>query len=158
MKHLPQGLVVGLLAVVAAGLLSGCVIRARTRPVGVYYTTGSEVYVTQAMPPPRVEVVPTAAPYGGAVWVNGHWAWSGHGWVWTGGNWQRPAHVGAVWVGPRYVYRGGRHVYVTGHWGGGGGRVHRVQRVRGHHGGARVIVRPAPRPVHQPPPPAVGVH
>ncbi|MBI2894377.1 MAG: YXWGXW repeat-containing protein [Deltaproteobacteria bacterium] len=149
MKLLPRNLVVGLLVAGAAFVASGCVIRARARPVGVYYTTGSEVYVSQPMPPPRVEVVPVAAPYAGAVWVNGHWQWTGHGWVWAGGTWQRPHRPGYVWIGPRYVVRGGRHVYVRGYWGAGGAvRVHRTAPPRAR------VVRPAPAP----PPPAVGIH
>jgi hypothetical protein len=144
MKHLSRGLTVGLLVVATVVVTSGCVIRARARPVGVYYTTG-EVYATAPMPPPRVEVV-TVAPRSGYVWTRGHWHWNGGSWVWVSGRWVAP-RSGYVWVAPSYVYRGGRHVYVGGGW-----------RASGHVRG-RAVVRPAPRPAPRraPPPPAVGV-
>ena len=152
MKHLPRNLGVGLLAAVTAVLTSGCVIRARAHPVGVYYTTGSEVYVSQPMPPPRVEVVSGVAPYSGAVWVNGHWQWSGANWVWVSGQWDRPVRPGYVWIQPRYQYRGGRHVYVRGYWGAGGAVRVRSTPVR------RAPPPPAAGVRRAPPPPAAGVH
>jgi len=146
MTHLSRGLVVGLLVAATAVVSTGCVVHARTRPVGVVYT--NEVYATAAMPPPRVEVV-TVSPGAGYVWTRGYWHWNGGSWVWIGGQWQAQ-RAGYMYVAPRYVYRGGRHVYVAGGWRAGGGvRVHttgRPARVRVH------TVRRAP------PPPAVGVH
>ena len=154
MSHLSRGLVVGLLVVATVVVTSGCVIRARTRPV--VFTTGAEVYATAPMPPPRVEVV-TVTSRPGYVWTRGYWHWNGAGWVWMGGRWERE-RVGYVWVQPQYVYRGGRHVYVSGGWRGhAGGRAVVRQRT--------VVRRQAPPPPARsatprraPPPPAVGVH
>lgn len=154
MNHLSRGLAVGLLVLSTVVVTSGCVIRARARPVGVVYTTG-EVYATAPMPPPRVEVV-TVAPRPGYVWVRGYWAWNGGSWVWTSGRWEAQ-RAGYIWVQPQYVYRGGRHVYVAGGWraqGGARGRV--VVQPR------RQVAPPPPArsatPRQAPPPPAVGVH
>ncbi len=153
MKRLSRGLTVGLLVCATVVVTSGCVIRARARPIGVVYTTG-EVYAAAPMPPPRVEVV-TVAPRPGYVWVRGYWHWNGGAWVWTSGQWQAQ-RVGYSWVGPSYVYRGGRHVYVAGGWRRGGGAVRvapRQQPVR------RAPPPPAqsarPRPAGPPPPPAM---
>lgn len=139
------------LGVLAAAITSGCVLSARARPVGVYYAADSEVYVTQPMPPPRVEVV-TVAPSSDMLWVNGYWGWSGGAYAWNAGRWQRPSHPGYVWVAPRYQARGGRHVYVQGRW-----SAPRVV-VRGQaRGNVNVHVRSQPhgRP---PAPPAVRGH
>ena len=112
MKRFPCHLVVGVLA---AAITSGCLLSARTHPVGVYYATESEVYVNAPMPAPRVEVV-TVAPAPGMLWVDGYWGWSGHAYAWNAGRWSRPSRPGYVWVAPRYQTRGGRHVYIRGRW------------------------------------------
>jgi len=48
------------------------------------------IYEQAPAPPPRVEVY-TVAPFKGAVWAPGHWAWKGRyrGWVWRSGHWRR---------------------------------------------------------------------
>lgn len=114
MKQLPHHLVVGTLA---ALLTSGCLLTARTRaqPVDVYYSSASEVYVTEPMPAARVEVV-TVAPSRDVLWVDGYWQWSGAGYAWNPGRWARPSHPGYVWHAPRYERRQNRHVYVSGQW------------------------------------------
>ena len=153
MRHLSRGLVVGMLVAATTVISTGCVVRARTRPVGVVYTTNAEVYATAPMPPPRVEVV-TVSPGAGYVWTRGHWHWNGGAWVWIGGRWEGQ-RAGYVYVQPRYVYRGGRHVYVGGGW-----RASGAVRVRGrahvHTHGRPVRTHQSPR--RAPPPPAVGVH
>jgi YXWGXW repeat-containing protein len=118
MKHAPHHLVVGTLAV---ALTSGCLwsARARVQPVDVdvYEPTSSVVYVSEPMPPPRVEVVRTVAPSSDVLWVDGYWQWGGGGYVWTAGRWARPSRPGYVWLAPRYERRQGRHVYIQGAWG-----------------------------------------
>ena len=162
MRKRPHGFFVVVLVLASAGVLGGCMVHARTRPATVSYAASSEVYVSQPMPPPRVEVVQTVAPYSGAVWVRGHWQWRGGGWYWVSGRWSRPARPGTVWVGPRYVYRNGRHVYVRGHWGGrgavrvrGSGAVQRRRAVRRRRG--RRPAPPAAGVRRSPAPPSAGV-
>lgn len=153
MSHLSRGLVVGLLVIATTVVTSGCVIRARARPI--VFTTGAEVYATAPMPPPRVEVV-TVGVRPGYVWTRGYWNWNGAGWVWIGGHWETQ-RAGYVWVQPQYQYRGGRHVYIAGGWRAGGHNVIRTNRAP-----ARRVAPPPPArsatPQQPPPPPARGVH
>jgi hypothetical protein len=39
------------------------------------------------MPPPRAEEEPDGVPFDGAVWLAGHWVWSGSEWQWIAGAW-----------------------------------------------------------------------
>jgi hypothetical protein len=73
-----------------------------------------EVAVSQAPPPPLVEVVPVA-PGPGYLWVGGRWGWVGTRWVWRPGR--------HVVVRPGYQFRPGHWqarphgwVYVRPHW------------------------------------------
>ena len=77
-------------------------------------STTSNVTVTQAPPPPRVDTV-VVAPEPDYVWIGGEWAWNG-GWVWVGGHWCAPPYPHAVWVGGRWDSgsRGWHHS--PGHW------------------------------------------
>jgi hypothetical protein len=71
--------------------------------------------VTQAPPPPQVEVVPMA-PGRDYYWVPGYWCWGSPGWVWIGGSWTiRPWH-GAIWVRGGWVGHRGRWGWHGGHW------------------------------------------
>lgn len=129
--------------VVALGLsvtLGGCLVRGRA---GFGATVSPGVVVYQDPPPPRMVVQP-AAPYGGAVWVEGNWQWNGAQWVWADGYWQQP-RVGYVYVQPRWERRGNGWVHVEGRWN---------QHRPGHNRPNQVQVQPAPvqvRPGHQQP-------
>ena len=91
------------------------------------FFSGCATYVRPAPPPLQVEVV-GAAPYPGAVWVGGYWAWMHGGYVWIAGHWTPappPAQVevvgvapyaGAVWVGGRWAWRHGNYIWMRGHW------------------------------------------
>ena len=132
MKQLPHQVVVGTLA---ALLTSGCLLTARTRaqPVDVVYESSApEVYVTEPMPAPRVEVV-TTAPSQDVLWVDGYWQWGGGGYVWSPGRWARPTRPGYVWNAPRYERRQNRHVYVSGQWAPRNAVVHGSVRGRSGH-------------------------
>merc|ERR1711969_351799 len=102
MKPLHLCLVLSLAAVTPA-----CTATVRGRA-----TTG---VVVRSAPPPPPRVVVGPAPYPGAVWVRGHYTWSGSRYVWSRGRWVRP-RAGYVYVQPRYVRRGGGYVLVRGGW------------------------------------------
>jgi hypothetical protein len=129
-----------LLAALALTFASGCYATVRARPVYVQpvatatVTTAPApqgVVVYQAPPAPRATVsVRPAAPWAGAVWVQGNWQWNGAQYVWVQGRWLQP-RAGAVYVQPRWQRRGRGYVYVQGSWRGNGrGRTVRRQRVQ----------------------------
>lgn len=105
---------VGVMALVA----TGCARR-------IYARTGT-VAVYQAPPPAQVVVQRPAQPYANAVWVEGHYQWSGNQYVWVDGYWVQQ-RAGYSFVQPRWVQQGNRHVYVQGGWAQGGRVVHYVQ-------------------------------
>ncbi len=67
-------------------------------------------------PPPREVIV--AAPFAGAVWVPGYYAfdYAASQYRWVPGVWMRPPYPGAVWIAPHYLQRGRRYGYVEGFW------------------------------------------
>ncbi|MDA8172979.1 MAG: hypothetical protein M0018_00145 [Nitrospiraceae bacterium] len=97
MKKVRRFLAPLVMAALVAGS-AGCVAEVRTPP-----------------PAARVEVV-GAAPYPGAVWVGGFWAWSYGRYVWRPGHWARRPWPRAVWVPGhwRETPRGWR--WRGGHW------------------------------------------
>ncbi len=95
-------------------LLAGCTITTRTMRPGVI------VYD----PPPPARVSVQMAPYEGAVWVDGYWAWDGGSWYWVDGHWEAPRN-GYVYVQPNWQRRGTSWVFVPGRW---HGRTYRQPR------------------------------
>ena len=119
-----------LILLLASFVFSGCVVAERRHRRAVVYTPvpppapvvleapsplgTTEVIVTSAPPPLRIEVV-VEAPGPGYVLVPGQWVWSGR-WVWEASHYVRPPRAGAVWVPHHYTHRGGVHVWVRGGW------------------------------------------
>lgn len=73
------------------------------------------VYVDEAPPPPRVEVI-AARPGPEFVWVAGYWSWDDD-YVWVPGHWERPPRRDLHWVSGRWR-RGSHHrwYWEPGHW------------------------------------------
>jgi hypothetical protein len=67
------------LALLGMLMLGGCVEETRV------------VYREPGAPPPLIIEERGYAPYHGAEWVPGHWAWRHHKWEWIRGHW-RHAH------------------------------------------------------------------
>lgn len=75
--------------VLFAASLAGCTVQP-TREVVVERPPEQreEVVIDEGAPPPdRVEVI-TVRPYGGAVWIRGHWMRERHRWIWVPGHWR----------------------------------------------------------------------
>jgi hypothetical protein len=71
-------------------------------------------YYVQAQPTDVVYVRP-AAPYAGAVWIEGDWVWSGGGYVHQPGHWVRP-RAGRVWVAGNWYHGPRGYAWHRGHW------------------------------------------
>lgn len=84
-------------AVITAGLaavMAGCVVA--PGPMD-----GAPMYAPYAPPPPQAEVIP-AAPFAGAVWINGSWDWSDGRYAWRRGHYERP-RAGERWEPRRWT-------------------------------------------------------
>lgn len=94
----------------AGSQATGCYVAVRTRPASAGYV------VYEAPPPPRaMPVEGGAAPFAGAVWLQGHWAWNGRTYVWVDGRWVR-GRPGYVLVQPRWVHRAGGWILLGAQW------------------------------------------
>ena len=56
-----------------------------------------------------------AAPYEGAVWIDGEWEWNGGRYVYARGHWDRP-RVGHVYVRGNWEHTGRGYRWNHGHW------------------------------------------
>jgi hypothetical protein len=77
-------------------------------------------YSVQTIPPAPVsepqETIPPQ-PNPNAVWIRGHYAYTGNGYQWQPGRWEVPPPGARNWVGPTWQpAANGGYVYVRGHW------------------------------------------
>lgn len=80
----------------------------------VFY--GADQVITREPPEPRVEDIPDP-PFGDAVWIAGHWSWTGRRYVWLSGRHVRRPAPGLFWYQGGYVVRGDGYMYLAGRWG-----------------------------------------
>lgn len=100
--------------------ITGCAVEvgAPSRDV-TYYEAGAGgdvIYVNEAPPAPREELIVGAAPGPNYVWVGGHWAHRPSGWTWVSGRWTPRPREGVVWVPGHWDRHPRGHVWVAGHW------------------------------------------
>ncbi len=75
--------------------------------------TTDSVYVTTTPPVPRVEPKPPA-PNRGAVWIAGHWQWTGDEFRWLTGHWVEEPQ--GLWVPGFWIERPQGFVWIPGRW------------------------------------------
>jgi hypothetical protein len=108
-----------------AGGLAGAAIghRADQREASAsapVYSSADTSYTVQQIPPAPVsepqESIPPQ-PASNAVWIRGHYAYTGTGYQWQPGRWEIPPPGARSWIGPSWQQAGnGGYVYVRGHW------------------------------------------
>jgi hypothetical protein len=86
----------------------------RPKPESAKPAKPREIIVTDAPPPPQIEVV-GAAPGAEYVWVPGAWQWRER-WVWSGGYWAVRPQADAAWVKGRWVKRDQGWAWIRGYW------------------------------------------
>jgi len=80
----------------------------------LFMTSCAGSYYLSAQPAETVEVQP-AAPYDGAVWIEGDWVWSGGTYVRGRGHWER-ARAGHSYVRGNWERTGRGYRWHRGHW------------------------------------------
>ena len=80
-----------------------------------FYILGCGPSVVVKQPPPAKTEVRPAKPYANAVWIDGHWKWSGGRYVWVPGHWAKPK-PGRTWVAGHWKKTPRGYVWVKGHW------------------------------------------
>jgi hypothetical protein len=86
---------------------------------GTYSTYDTNQIVVQQPP-----LAPTSAPYEqiparpypNAVWIPGHYNYTGSNYAWESGRWETPPSGTSTWVPPTWQPTNGGYVYVRGHW------------------------------------------
>ena len=77
-------------------------------------------YQVQSIPPAPVsepQEYPTPQPSANAVWIRGHYVYTGNGYQWEPGRWEVPPAGARTWVQPTWQpAANGGYVYVRGHW------------------------------------------
>lgn len=76
---------------------------------------GERVYVREAPPVERVEVIGTA-PGAGYVWVAGHWNWDARQYVWISGRWLVPDRGYREWRPGHWGHDRNGWYWVEGRW------------------------------------------
>ena len=70
--------------------------------------------VVKEPPQPRSEIRP-AKPWANAIWIDGHWKWSGGRYLWVPGHWTKPK-PGRTWAAGHWEKGPRGWVWVKGHW------------------------------------------
>jgi hypothetical protein len=105
-----------------AGGLAGAAIghRADQRDAEAAYGVGDAGMRVQSIPPTPVsepqETVPPQ-PAANAVWIRGHYVWTGNDYQWQPGRWEIPPPGATTYVQPTWQQAPeGGYVYARGHW------------------------------------------
>ena len=80
----------------------------------LYLSSCQEGYYVNNQPVEPVYERPIA-PYGGAVWIDGDWAWNGGRYVYSQGYWARPRY-GRAYVRGGWIRRDRGYAWHRGHW------------------------------------------
>jgi hypothetical protein len=94
---------------------------ATSRPVYSSAATSPDAsYAVQTIPPAPVsepqETMPPQ-PSANAVWIRGHYTYTGTGYQWQPGRWEVPPAGATQYIGPSWQpAANGGYVYVRGHW------------------------------------------
>jgi hypothetical protein len=117
-----QGAAIG---AVAGGLAGGAIghqqdEKRRTQTGAPVYSSADAGYTVQSIPPAPVsepqETMPPQ-PAANAVWIRGHYEWTGSGYQWQSGRWEVPPAGARTWVQPSWQpAANGGYVYMRGHW------------------------------------------
>lgn len=109
---------------IAGGLAGGAVgdskdRRNENRNSAPIYSSTNNGYTVQTVPLAPVsepQETMTPQPTRDAVWIRGHYAWTGNAYQWQPGRWEVPPSGSRVWVPASWQPTNGGYVYTHGHW------------------------------------------
>jgi WXXGXW repeat (2 copies) len=129
---------VGVLLVMSAVTLAGCVTEVRAPPppprvvyvrpppppppAPVYEAPAPAVDVDVAVqatepPPPIPDYEQPPIPEEGYLWTPGYWGYAPAGYFWVPGTWVQPPRVGFLWTPGYWGFVGGVYAFNVGYWG-----------------------------------------
>jgi hypothetical protein len=109
MRHFDQR--VGFaVAIICTALLAGCSVAPSDSP------GRSAAAVAPYPPPPKRAEIPPAAPSADALWLVGHWNWSGAQYVWARGHYVLRPTPTANWLPGYWDQEAGGWLWTEGHW------------------------------------------
>lgn len=109
---------------VAGGIAGGAIGESKDRryenssgaPIYSSADTGYSVRTVPLAPVSEPQETMTPQPSRDAVWVRGHYVWTGNAYQWQPGRWEVPPSGARVWVPPSWQPTNGGYVYTRGHW------------------------------------------
>ncbi len=105
---------------VAGGLAGAAMGRRADQREAAAYGSPDVAYAVRSIPPAPVSEPhenPPPPPGPGAVWLRGHYAYTGIGYQWEPGRWEFPPAGARSYVPPSWQQAAnGGYVYVRGHW------------------------------------------
>ena len=115
-----KGAAIGAVAGGIAGAAIGHRADEREAAARAQEPTYGGAYSVQTIPPSPVsepQEYPPPQPSANAVWIRGHYEYTGSGYQWQPGRWEVPPPGARTWVQPTWqpAARGG-YVYTRGHW------------------------------------------
>jgi len=94
------------------------IIRRTVQAIGfcglIFILSCCSAHYVAEVPVAPIEVRPIA-PFAGAVWIDGGWAWRGGHHTWVGGYWDHP-RSGRVWQAGEWRHGPRGHYWVAGRW------------------------------------------
>lgn len=78
--------------------------------------TGYTVQTVPLAPVSEPQETMTPQPSRDAVWIRGHYAWTGNAYQWQPGRWEVPPRGARVYVPASWQPANGGYVYSPGHW------------------------------------------
>ena len=108
-----------MLALLPALAGASCMVVPATPSRTIAYQSGWQgdpVFVNEAPPPPRRELIVGAPPSRSYVWAPGYWGRRRSGWTWVGGRWVHRPRPGARWAPGRWDRSPRGYFWVSGAW------------------------------------------
>jgi hypothetical protein len=72
-------------------------------------------YVKKSPPAKKITIVKTVPQHSNAIWIEGHWSWTGEKYIWWKGYWVKH-RKNYIWVSGKWVKQPKGWMWVAGYW------------------------------------------